>query len=372
MTDIIVENSVENSKTSSTRGGSRDSNIELFRIIVMLLIVAHHYVVNSGLTAADGVLYSNPFAAKSIFLLIFGMWGKTGINCFVLITGWFMCKSNITIRKFLKLLLQIYLYRIVIFLLFLFTGYEQLTIVSLAKVILPVTSVGSDFTSCYLLFFLTIPFLNILIKNMTEKQHLMLVSLCLLVYTVIGSIPKIYVSMNYVTWFIVIYFIASYLRLYPKSWSDSTKLWGWLTLSMIIVSIASVLVLNWVGYKIGRLGLQYYFVADSNKILAVFTSVTAFVFFKNLNVPQSRFVNTVAASTFGVLLIHANSDAMRQWLWVDTLKNVEAYSGNIYLHAILSVVAVFTVCTLIDILRRKLIEKPVFDLLDKKLFDKNS
>ena len=27
----------------------RDSNLELFRIVTMLLIVAHHYVVNSGL-----------------------------------------------------------------------------------------------------------------------------------------------------------------------------------------------------------------------------------------------------------------------------------------------------------------------------------
>ena len=28
----------------------RDSSIELFRIITMFVIVAHHYVVNSGLT----------------------------------------------------------------------------------------------------------------------------------------------------------------------------------------------------------------------------------------------------------------------------------------------------------------------------------
>lgn len=28
----------------------RESGIELFRIIAMLLIVAHHYVVNSGVT----------------------------------------------------------------------------------------------------------------------------------------------------------------------------------------------------------------------------------------------------------------------------------------------------------------------------------
>lgn len=30
-------------------GGVRSSNIELFRILSMLMIVAHHYVVNSGL-----------------------------------------------------------------------------------------------------------------------------------------------------------------------------------------------------------------------------------------------------------------------------------------------------------------------------------
>lgn len=35
-------------ETESSRK-ERNSNLELYRIIVMLLIVAHHYVVNSGL-----------------------------------------------------------------------------------------------------------------------------------------------------------------------------------------------------------------------------------------------------------------------------------------------------------------------------------
>lgn len=32
-----------------SRKSERSSNLELYRILVMLLIVAHHYVVNSGL-----------------------------------------------------------------------------------------------------------------------------------------------------------------------------------------------------------------------------------------------------------------------------------------------------------------------------------
>ena len=34
----------------------RDTNLELFRIIVMFFIVLHHYVVNSGLMSPDGVI----------------------------------------------------------------------------------------------------------------------------------------------------------------------------------------------------------------------------------------------------------------------------------------------------------------------------
>ena len=36
-------------KANKFGGGERISNIELFRILSMLMIVAHHYVVNSGL-----------------------------------------------------------------------------------------------------------------------------------------------------------------------------------------------------------------------------------------------------------------------------------------------------------------------------------
>lgn len=113
--------------------------------------------------------------------------------------------------------------------------------------------------------------------------------------------------------------------------------------------------------------LSYFFVSDSNKPLAVASAVCAFLFFKNLKMGYSKVINTIAASAFGVLLIHANSDSMRQWLWRDMLDNVGHYAGNIYLHAIVSVFAVYVVCTLIDFARIQFLEKPVFKMLDSKL-----
>lgn len=70
----------------------RNSNLELFRILVMLSIIAHHYVVNSGVWSE---IQATEPTANSLFYYIFGMWGKTGINCFVLITGWFICVRHV-------------------------------------------------------------------------------------------------------------------------------------------------------------------------------------------------------------------------------------------------------------------------------------
>ena len=98
-------------KASAQEVKIRNSSLELFRIIAMILIIAHHYVVNSGIQAHMALAPSSP---QSLFLYIFGAWGKTGINCFVLITGYFMCKSHISVKKFIKLLGEIMFYRIVI------------------------------------------------------------------------------------------------------------------------------------------------------------------------------------------------------------------------------------------------------------------
>ena len=107
----------------ATGGGKlRRSNLELYRIIVMMLIVAHHFVVNSGLMY---IITEEPATSKSLYLWLLGMWGKTGINCFVLITGYFMCRSNITLRKFLKLFLEVIFYNIVVWRIIVATGYED-------------------------------------------------------------------------------------------------------------------------------------------------------------------------------------------------------------------------------------------------------
>lgn len=346
------------------RGGTRTSNLELYRIIIMLLIVAHHYVVNSGVLE---LMYETPFTGNSIFLFLFGMWGKIGINCFVLITGYFMCKNSITMKRFLKLLLEVEFYKILIYIVFVASGYEAISLSGIAKAILPVRAISTNFTGCFLVFYLCIPFLNILVKNMNERQHLLLLSLTLFTYVFMGTLPKFSVTMNYVSWFICLYFIASHMRFYPKNLFEKTRLWGICTVVLIAICALSVICCVWLGSKMDK-QMAYYFVSDSNTLLAVCMGVSSFLFFKNLKVRQSKVINMVASSTFGVLLIHANSDTMRHWLW-QTVLNVKGmfYKPTYMLavHAVVSVVAIFTVCVIIDQIRIRTVENKALNRIER-------
>ena len=214
----------------------RNSNLELFRIIVMLLIVAHHYVVNSGLMP---VIMEDFPSAKSTFLILFGCAGKIGINCFVLITGYFMCTSHITLRKALKLLLQIEFYNLAFFCIFVATGYIDITPKAIFNGLAPITALKDGFVACYIVFFCFIPFLNILIKGMNQKQCQILLILCLTIFSIFPQ-TIIPISYSYISWFMVVYLIAAYFRLYPPQWSLSAKYTGLATMGCVMMSLISV------------------------------------------------------------------------------------------------------------------------------------
>lgn len=256
---------------------TRNSNLELYRIIVMLLIIAHHYVVNSGVR-------------------------------------------------------------------------------------IEVTAIESNFASCFLIFYLCIPFLNILVRNMSQKQHLALLGLLAFTYVFLGIVPNCSVTMNDVSCFICLYFLSSYIRLYPKEIFSNTKVWAVSSLVLIWVCVLSVLFCVYTGRW------AYRFVCDSNTLLAVCLGVSSFLFFKNLKIRQSKFINTVAETTFGVLCIHACSDAIRQWLWQTVLNVPDMFYKRtrvVILHAVLSVLGIFIVCSLIDLLRIWTLERIEFNRMER-------
>ena len=215
---------------------------------------------------------------------------------------------------------------------------------------MPVSMVQLNFPGCFLLFHLLFPVLRKTVITLGKQLHLYAVVICLLNYVVFPFI-HIHVSFNYVSWFIVLFFIVSYIRLYPQAIYNRKKVW--FTVISIIMSSFSIVLMIY----LKKATLEY---LGERIPLAVMTAISSFLFFKNLSVKSVKTINTIAMTTFGVLLIHANNQTMTHWLWWDIIDCGKLYSSPWLLpYSLLTVLMVFFTFSLIDYLRICYLERPL-------------
>lgn len=171
----------------------RNSNLELFRIILMLIIIAHHYVVNSGVTR---MFDFNTLSLKIVFLQFFGFGGKCAINCFLLITGYYMIKSKWKLEKMISLMVDILFYKIFMFLCMVAVGFDHLNLSRFLDVIfwfVPSLIAGRSFPEVFLAFFILIPFVNKLIFSMNKREitYLLTYLLTMCFYIQFGQMQRV-------------------------------------------------------------------------------------------------------------------------------------------------------------------------------------
>lgn len=97
-----------------------------------------------------------------------------------------------------------------------------------------------------------------------------------------------------------------------------------------------------------------------NSILVLLLALGLLSFCINKTPKYSRLVNTLGGCTFGVYLIHDNN-YMREYLWGNIFDNSKyAESNYLIVHLILSVIIVYVACTVIEYIRKYLLEKYMF------------
>lgn len=340
----------------------RRSNLELLRIIMMFLIIAHHYVVNSGV---EGLFdYSNP-NSKMIFLKCFGLFGKTAINCFVLITGYFMCEKTLKATKVLKLYLEVKFYQIIMYIIMVLSGYIIFSYKDMLHNLFAVLrSSNSGFVSAFLAIYIMIPFINILIKNINHKEHLIIITFMILLYT----IPRSFLhggTYSHIGWYFNVYMIGSYIKKYPQNWMKKT----WL--SALIASGSFVLIIAITVCNILNGSTMFFWlICESCDLFAIILGVFMFLLFNNIKLPYIKPINVIAKTTFGVLMLHTANDGVRFLLW----KKIFVVSGyylyfslrKLILYSFYSVIVIYIVCVVIDIIRIYIIEKTIINIIVSK------
>lgn len=325
----------------------RESSVELLRIIAMIMIVMHHYSVHSGIDWAEMSNYFNRYLLSVIQL------GEWAVNIFILIYGYFSVTSQFNIKRIIRLYAQVWFYSAVLFAAYTLWNRE-LHIGFALRAVTPIISDQYWFFSKYILLCMLMPFINTLIQNMSREKHRMLIALLTFVWCILSSIlPRFFeyaLGTGAMGAFVLLYFIGAYMRLYPDSRICTAK-WG----SMAAVGSLAVMMLYQLVQSMYKIPFLYLDCYSNSSILSVCFAVGMLAVFTNMKLKPNKFINGIAACTFGVYLIHDN-DYVRPFLWHYLLKNSE-YQSSPYMivHMLISVISAFIICTIIEFIRKQTI-----------------
>lgn len=189
----------------------RKSNYELLRIVAMLMIVAHHFGVHSGFG------FSGSVTVERAWVEFTQMWGEIGVDIFVLISGYFLINAeHINIKKAVKMWLQIVTYSVGIYLVMSVLGLNSFNVKHLIKSFMPITYTGWWFASTYFIMYLICPYINRLLNSLDKHEYRKMLALATIMWCVVPTFLKHNLESNNLIWFIYLYSIAGYIRLYVE------------------------------------------------------------------------------------------------------------------------------------------------------------
>ncbi|MFR9640916.1 MAG: acyltransferase family protein, partial [Rikenellaceae bacterium] len=136
-------------------GKTRESNLELLRLICMAFVVAGHLIIHG--IHIDKYSVNEVLSGNIAYILIYSIF-IIAVNCFVLISGYFSIKPSIS--GVTRLGLSVAFYGAAIYALFGFLGEATFDFKSIAKLFFPFSKSQYWFISAYFQLYLISPLLN--------------------------------------------------------------------------------------------------------------------------------------------------------------------------------------------------------------------
>lgn len=328
----------------------RTSNIELLRIIAMILIIMHHYAVHGGWNL------STEMTANNVFIQILSVGGKVGVDIFVLITGFFMITANFKLNKLAKLLGQIWFYSLAILLFAFFMGIDTLTTKNIINSVLPLGKTNW-FAHTYLLLYLFIPILNPFLRSLSEAKYQKILFIITVIWYVVPTfLPWLDLRPYSLLLFFYLYALGAYIKLHREDFSKNKAL-HLILLGSVGFVLGNILIDFLIHWKLVSVKHIFYFANDNIFILCI--GLGMFLYFLQKKIQYNKTINMIASTTFGIYLIH-DSALLRKYFWCDVFGNAEYYNSMwLPLHVLTVVTIIFVVGAIIDYIRIRLVEKPL-------------
>lgn len=329
----------------------RISNLEMLRIITMILIVLDH------VPCSDNALSINKAISDFYFL-----GGKFGVNTFVILGGGLLVGKAFNFRRILRLVCEVVFYSI-IGLVYYLCVYHRLSIHQL------ILSIKYWFPFAYIIMLLGMPVINKLSIEVCKAISIigLVMSSALTIYLILnpGGLMSKLVDNAFImgpVWFCFLYtLLRTLIENEVLSRFNNWKLW-------LVVYIATYLLM----YVFVR--HSWFWIRGMISPVCLFSSLAFVNIFRYITPYVSRAVNSIAGSTFGVYLFHTNKLICDDiWNKLLDMKNASEVGVLWLLRSCIAVISIFVVALILTFVRKtisrvtKHIDEGICNLFDNAL-----
>lgn len=348
--------------------GIRQTNFELYRVLLMFSIVMHHYCVH-GVNSIHSSFPVTDFISLSQWILSqsFSVIGGSAVNGFVLISGYFLIdRYSFRWKGLVDIWTRTVFYSLCLSSLCFFLD-ENIHLRRVILSIIPLYSLRYWFITKYCGLLLIAPFLSFLVKNLSVQQYRLLLVLggilcCQYTYGthLAGS--------NSLAWFIFLFLVGGYIRMHNLPSIISNNKYKFVICSLVIVLLTTCIINIRDFYPSSHFFHLIILRHDSTVFLLSLSVFCIFVDFDVSKLKCLTLISKLSPYTLGVYLIHDNIDLKNLGFWKRIIP--DEYSIPMVLHCLISCVIIFVVCCLIDAIREKLFSLLKVDALAKKIAKK--
>lgn len=328
----------------------RNASFDLLKIISMFMVVVLHAFGNGKALAMSTTGSLNWLLGNIIngFCIV-------AVNCFALISGYYLCTAPFKLKKLARLWLMSVFWSIVLYLLSAFVLHtDTFSLNGIVKSVLVFTWKPWWYLTQYILLYLCTPFINSAIHSMTKGKHF---SCCVVAITIFSILPTITIfgsdfsgigtGFSFI-WLICLYLVASYIRLYIVQ--PSSVEWRWLTVYVLFsLIVAGESLIRHVVVIPGNMNLFYAY----NSTVCFGSSLGLFMFIRSCHISSRLVYKTiefVSPLTFAVFLIH-HFPQNKELLW----ETIHLYSYGdsplLILYVIGFSILIFSICIMAEYLR---------------------
>lgn len=341
----------------------RNYGIDLLRMLSMFMVVLLHVLGQGGMLGAVEDHSIKYWIIWSLELFCF-----SAVNCFALISGYVMYRSQVKLSKALSLWLQVAFYTIGAAVAVLLIRPERVGLGVIADAVFPVSRMHYWYISAYFGLLVLQPLLNLIIEH-AEKRQLGIVLLTVFIMlctipTFLKSDPYLIVGGYSTIWLVFLYLTGAYIHKYDVT-TKIKKSTAWMVFVFtLLITISFKMGAELFPQTILPTAIFKDVLISYNAPTTIVMALSLLVALskQNFGVFGTKMISWCAPAALGVYLIHTN-----KLVWTYLIKGfsvgfLEYHWAIMILLIFAAAIAIYVVCTLVEKVRIwlfKLVKIPV-------------